>query len=107
MKTTCSRVTVIQIFLTFIVGKTYSKNRINTVAIKGIIEDDVLMGLIPYVTTICTISLGLEIGNDIFVLDIIKTDQKRGFVGIGILSHIFCLSGGKVTYQFGENQRFI
>jgi hypothetical protein len=54
-------------------------------ALKGITKDDVLMGLIPYKTMICTRkirpeSLSLEIYDDISVPYIIRTDQKEGFV---------------------------
>jgi hypothetical protein len=111
MKATCSRVTVIQSFLSFIVGETSSKNGINTMVIKGITKDDVLTGLIPYTTTICTRkirleSLSLEIYDDIFVPYVIRTDQKKGFVRQGILCHTLCLSRGKVTYQFTKTKYF-
>jgi hypothetical protein len=112
MTTTCSRVTVIQSFFIFIVSETLLKNGINTAMVEGITKNDVLSGMIPYMTMICTReirseSLSLEIDNNIFIPYVIRTDQKKGFVRQGILCHIFCLSRGKVTYQFRKNQRFL
>jgi hypothetical protein len=51
--------------------------------------------------------LSLEIYDDISIPYVIRTDQKKGFVRKGILCHIFHLCGGKVTYQFDKNQRFL
>jgi hypothetical protein len=109
MATTCSRVEFIQIFLNLIIGETASKNRVNTMAIKSVTINYVLTGLIPYTTMVCVRkvrleSLSLEIDNNISIPRIIRTDQKNGFIRKGIFYHIFCLIGGKVTYQFGENQ---
>ena len=53
--------------------------------VKGITEDNVLMGLIPctmmiYTRNIRLESLGLEIDDNIFVPYLIIIDQKEGFV---------------------------
>jgi hypothetical protein len=61
--------------------------------LKGITKNDVLVGLIPYMTTIRTRyigleSLSLEIDNNIPVPYVMRTDQKNGFVRQGILCHI-------------------
>jgi hypothetical protein len=85
MTSTCSRVTVIQIFLNFVEGETSSKYGINTTMVNGITKDNVLTGLILDTTTICTRnirpeSLGLEIDDNIYVLYVIRTDQKEGFI---------------------------
>jgi hypothetical protein len=61
MTATCSRVTIIQIFISFIIGKALSKNRVNTTTVKSITKDDVLMGLISYSTMICTRKVGPKI----------------------------------------------
>jgi hypothetical protein len=78
MTATCSRVTVIQRFLIFIVGETLSKYGIITTMIKGITNDNVLMGLIPDMKTIYTRKimleiLGLEIDDNISVPYVVRT----------------------------------
>jgi hypothetical protein len=85
MTSICSRVTIIQIFLSFIVGETSLKYGINTTVVKGITRDDLLTGLIPYKTTIFTRKirpkiLDLEIDDNISIPYVIRTNQKEGFV---------------------------
>jgi hypothetical protein len=53
--------------------------------VKGITKDNVLAGLIPNMTTICTRNirpkiLGLEIDDNISVPYVIRTYHKEGFV---------------------------
>jgi hypothetical protein len=103
MTTRCSRVAVIQSFLNLIIGETLLKNRVNTMVIKSAPENDVLVGLISYTMTVCARkvrleSLNLEIDDNISIASIIRTYQKKGFIRQRILCHIFCISGGKVTY---------
>jgi hypothetical protein len=109
MTTTCSKVAVIQIFLSLIIGEIEYENKVNTTPIKSVTNNYVLTGLIPYMMTVCARkvgpeSLSLEIDDNISVPSVIRTDQKKGFIRQGILCHIFYLIGGKVTHQFGENQ---
>jgi hypothetical protein len=61
MIATFSRVTIIQSFLNFIVGKASSKNGVNTTEVKSITEDDKMMSLISYLTTIRTRKVGPKI----------------------------------------------
>jgi hypothetical protein len=53
--------------------------------IKSITEDNILMGLLAYSTTVSTRkigseSLGLEIYDDISIPKIIGTNQEKGFI---------------------------
>jgi hypothetical protein len=85
MTATCSGVTVIQIFLSLIVGETLLENRVNTTGIKSVTENDVLMGSISYMKMVRTRkvkskSWSLEIDDNIFVPNVIRTDQKKGFI---------------------------
>jgi hypothetical protein len=55
-------------------------------AIKSVTKDNVLMGLVMYVTRVIVgqirpKSLSLEIDNDITIPKVIRIDQKKGFVG--------------------------
>jgi hypothetical protein len=102
----------IQSFLSLIIGETSLKNRVNPTMIESVIEDKILMGLVMYTTTVSARevrleSLSLEINNDISILKVIETNQKEGFVRQIILFYIFCLSAGKVTYQFNKHQGFL
>jgi hypothetical protein len=81
MTATCSRVTVIQISLSLIIGETSSENRVNTATIKSDTENYVLTSLILYMTTVHTRkvkleSLSLEIDDNISIPNIIKNDHK-------------------------------
>jgi hypothetical protein len=112
MTATCSRMTVIESFLSFIIGKTLLKYGINNTAVKGITKDNVLTGLIPNATTIYTRniepeSLGLEINDNVSIPDVVKTYQKERLIRKGIFYHSLCLSTGSVTYQLGKNQRLL
>ena len=112
MTSTFLKMIVIYFFLSFIICQTSSKHWINTTTVKGITKDNVLMGLIPNVTMIYTRkirpkSLGLEINDNVSILDVVWTDYKERLIKKIILCHSFCLSGGKVTYQFGKNQIFL
>jgi hypothetical protein len=85
MTATCSRLTVIQIFISFIIGEASSKYGINTTMIEGITQDNLLMGLILDTMTIYTRkvkpeSLDLEIDDNISIPYFIRTDQKEGFI---------------------------
>jgi hypothetical protein len=79
-------VAVIQSFLGLIKGETASKYRVNTMTIKSVIENDVLMGLLAgammvYTREVWLESLSLEINDNISISSIIRTDQKKGFIG--------------------------
>jgi hypothetical protein len=78
-------VIVIQILLSLIVGETSLENRVNTTVIKSVIENDVLMGLIPYMMIVHPRkvrieSLSLGIDDNFSIPNIIKIDHKKGFV---------------------------
>jgi hypothetical protein len=77
---------VIQSFLSLVIGETLSKNGVNPTTIKSVTEDNVLTGLVTYATTVSARqirpeSLSLEIDNDIPIPKVIRTDQKKGFIG--------------------------
>jgi hypothetical protein len=76
---------VIQIFFSLIIGETSSKNGINPMAIKSVVEDNILTGLVTYTTTVSARKIGpeslsLEINNDISIPKVIGTDHKEGFI---------------------------
>jgi hypothetical protein len=79
-------VAAIQSFLSFIIGETSLKNGFNPMTIKSVTEDNLLTDLVTYVMTVSARkirleSLSLEIYNDIPIPKVIRTDQKKGFVG--------------------------
>jgi hypothetical protein len=85
MTTTCSRMAVIQGFLSLIIGETSSKNGVNPTTIKSVAEDNILTGLVTYATMVISKQSGLkililEINNDISIPKVNKADQKEGFV---------------------------
>jgi hypothetical protein len=78
-------VAVIQIFLSFIIGETSSKNGVNPMTIKSVTKDNVLTGLVTDATMVSAEQIGLkslslEIDNDISIPKVIRTDQKNGFI---------------------------
>jgi hypothetical protein len=82
MTTTCSRVAVIQRFLSFIKIQTTSEDRINASMVKSIAKDDIMTCLITNMTSFITgqcrlESLSLEIYNDISVPNIIGIDKEK------------------------------
>jgi hypothetical protein len=77
--------TVIQCFLNLIIGETSSKNGVNPMMIKSVTEDNIMMGLVTYMTRVGARQimmkiLSLEINNDISIPKVIGMDQKKGFI---------------------------
>jgi hypothetical protein len=72
-------------FLGFVKCEAASKNGVNPTTIESITEENILMGLVAYSTVVNTRQigpkiLGLELYDDIFVPNIIGTNQEKGFI---------------------------
>jgi hypothetical protein len=86
MTTTSSRMAVIQRSLDFVECEVVSKDGFNPLTIKSIPEDNILMSLVSYSTSVSTRqswlkSLGLEIYDDITIPKFISANEENGFIG--------------------------
>jgi hypothetical protein len=83
--TTGARMEIIQGFLGFVKCEATSKNGVNPTTIKSITKDNILTGLVVYLTAVCarqigSESLGLEKYDDISIPKVIKINQEKGFI---------------------------